>query len=594
MPHNYNERINALRAWLERTHHDAIIIPLEDEFLSEYPPTHNRRLEWATGFTGSAGLAVVAKTSAAIFVDGRYTVQAAKQVSGKLFNQEPLSDQSVPDWLVQNCPKNGQVALDPQLHSINKYNMLLSKLTEKLTLSLIQTNPIDELWHDRPKATLSNVWLMDNDTAGTTSAQKRQKVALQLSQSDADHLLIKQLDNICWLLNMRGFDVPHLPVALSSALLDSQGKLSLFIDKNRLPDNFFAHVGDEVTICEPDSLETALRSLQGQKVALDPQHCNLWAKNILEQAGAKPQLIADPCFLLKSSKNSNEINGMKACHLRDGVAVSRFLAWLEQEVTAGAAHDEETLAQKLLSFRKQDTSFLDLSFSTISAAGGNAAMCHYNHTNQEKPAPLARDNVYLVDSGTQYRDGTTDVTRTVAIGNCPPHMKKMFTLVLKGHIALACAKFPVGTTGEQLDALARQFLWAHGYDYDHGTGHGVGHCLNVHEGPQRIAKQGTGVALQEGMVLSNEPGFYQAEQFGIRIENLELVVKAKTNGDREMLGFTSLTCIPIDKRMLDLSLLTPQEINWWNNYHQSVFEKLNSYMKEKHELSWLKQACAPL
>ncbi|MGL5335150.1 MAG: aminopeptidase P family protein [Enterovibrio sp.] len=593
MPHNYNERISALRAWLERTNHDAIIIPLEDEFLSEYPPTHNRRLEWVTGFTGSAGLAVVAKKSAAIFVDGRYTVQAAKQVSATIFSQETLSDQSVTSWLLQHCPKSGQVALDPQLHSINKYNVLLSKLAGKLTLSLIQANPIDELWQDRPKATLSNVWLMDNDTAGMSSAQKRQSIAQELSQSGADHLLIKQLDNICWLLNMRGFDVPHLPVALSSALIDRLGNLSLFIDKNRLPDNFFTHVGAGVTICEPDSLETALRALKGQKVALDPQHSNLWAKNILEQAGAQPLLTADPCFLLKSAKNNNEINGMKACHLRDGVAVSRFLAWLEQEVAKGCAHDEETLAQKLLSFRKQDPTFLDLSFSTISAAGGNAAMCHYNHTNQEKPSPLVQNSVYLVDSGAQYRDGTTDVTRTVAIGNCPQHMKTMFTLVLKGHIALACAKFPKGTSGEQLDALARQFLWAHGYDYDHGTGHGVGHCLNVHEGPQRIAKQGAGVALQEGMVLSNEPGFYEAEQFGIRIENLELVVKAKVNGDRETLSFTPLTYIPIDKRMLDISLLNQQEINWWNTYHQSVFEKLNSYMNE-HELSWLKQACAPL
>lgn len=593
MPHNYNERINALRAWLEQTNHDAIIIPLEDEFLSEYPPTHNRRLEWVTGFTGSAGLAVVAKKGAAIFVDGRYTVQAAKQVSGKHFSQESLSDQSVINWLMQNCRPNSQIALDPMLHSINKYNALQSKLADKLTLNLIKTNPIDELWQDRPQATLSNVWLMDNETAGASSAQKRRQVAQQLCQHGAEHLLIKQLDNICWLLNMRGFDVPHLPVALSSALMDSQGRLSLFIDKSRLPDNFFAHVGDGVTICEPNSLETALRSLKGQKVAVDPQHCNLWAKSVLEQAGAQPLLIADPCFLLKSAKNTSEINGMKACHVRDGVAVSRFLAWLEQEVATGMSHDEETLAQQLLLFRKQDDTFLDLSFSTISAAASNAAMCHYNHTNQEKPAPLVCDSLYLVDSGAQYRDGTTDVTRTVAIGNSPSHMKKMFTLVLKGHIALACAKFPVGTTGEQLDALARQFLWAHGYDYDHGTGHGVGHCLNVHEGPQRIAKQGTGVALQEGMVLSNEPGFYQAEQFGIRIENLELVVKTKTSGDRETLGFTPLTCIPIDKRMLDISLLTQQEINWWNNYHQSVFEKLSGYMKE-HELLWLKQACSPL
>ncbi|KKD59641.1 X-Pro aminopeptidase [Grimontia sp. AD028] len=587
------QRVDALRRWLEEQALDALIIPHEDEFLGEYIPEHNERLHWATGFTGSAGAAVIARDKAAMFVDGRYTVQVRKQVPGDIFEYRHLIEEPALQWLQDNLPQGSKVAVDPRLHSAN-WLASAEKLVEgKLDLVCVDTNPVDTAWHDRPAPLLTNARLMGTNIVGQNSEDKRREIGTAIAKSGADAALLSQLDSICWLLNIRGGDVSRLPVVLASAIVNAKGEVTLFIDPARLPEGFSAHVGEGVSVQAPEALESALAALSGQSVLVDPQTSNAWASQVLNQNGAIIVHAADPCMLPKAAKNAVEVAGMKASHVRDGVAVSRFLAWLDKEVAAGNLPNEAELSNKLYSFRELDKTLADLSFDTISAAGGNAAMCHYNHLNQADPGELELNNVYLVDSGGQYPDGTTDITRTVAIGECSDEVKQAFTLVLKGHISLATARFPKGTAGSQLDALARQHLWANGFDYDHGTGHGVGHFLSVHEGPQRIAKAPSTVALLPGMVLSNEPGYYRADAFGIRIENLELVVEVPTQGDMTVLGFESLTRAPIDRRLVDVSLLTDNEIAWWNDYHQKVWQDVSPALGGE-DLAWLEQATAAL
>ncbi|OEE71214.1 X-Pro aminopeptidase [Enterovibrio norvegicus FF-33] len=589
----YADRVNALRRWLEDQALDALVIPHEDEFLGEYIPAHNERLHWATGFTGSAGAAVITRENAAIFVDGRYTVQVRKQVPGDIFEYRHLIEQPALQWLTSNLPQGSKVAIDTRLHSANWLANAEQTVAGKLTLTAIDSNPIDALWHDRPEPRLTTARLMGNELVGQSSTEKRVLIGQALTKAGANAALLSQLDSICWLLNIRGGDVSRLPVVLASALVEANGNVILFIDPSRLPDDFTAHVGAGVSVQSPDALEVALSAMSGKTILVDPQTSNAWASQVLAKNGAIIVHAADPCMLPKAAKNTTEIAGMKASHIRDGVAVSRFLAWLDAQVAAGILPNEAALSDKLYSFRELDETLADLSFDTISAAGGNAAMCHYNHLNQPKPGELELNNVYLVDSGGQYPDGTTDITRTVAIGECSDGVKQAFTLVLKGHIALTTARFPKGTAGSQLDALARQYLWANGFDYDHGTGHGVGHFLSVHEGPQRIAKAPNTVALLPGMVLSNEPGYYRADAFGIRIENLELVVEVPTAGDMTVLGFESLTRAPIDRRLVDVNLLTDSEIAWWNDYHQKVWADISPSL-QGDDLAWLEQAVAPL
>ena len=568
-------RVQALRDWLTQQQLDAFILPHEDEFLGEYIPEHNERLHWLTGFTGSAGAAVITRDQAAVFVDGRYTVQVKKQVDGNLFEYRHLVDEPALDWLIERLQSGARIGIDTRMHSANWLINNKKRLPTGVSFQAVTDNPIDVLWHDRPSPTLSSARLMPLERVGQSSFDKRQTLGVQLTQAKQDAAYLSQLDSVCWLLNIRGGDVSRLPVLLSSAILYADGQVDFFIDAERLPADFATHVGDGVTVFAPDQLATQLSQLSQKNVLLDLNASNAWAHEFLEAQGANVTLGQDPCMLLKAAKNATEIAGMKACHIRDGVAISRFLAWLDREIAQGKLFDEAELAEKLLNFRQADASLVDLSFDTISAAGKNAAMCHYNHLNQPKPSLLERDNVYLVDSGGQYPDGTTDITRTIAIGECDSIVKKTFTLVLKGHIALASAKFPKGTTGSQLDALARQHLWAHGFDYDHGTGHGVGHFLSVHEGPQRISKVANTTALLPGMVLSNEPGYYRADGFGIRIENLETVVEVETAGDLPMLGFESLTRAPIDKRLIAVDLLSESERQWLNDYHQTVFSVIS-------------------
>ncbi|EOD9428505.1 aminopeptidase P family protein [Vibrio harveyi] len=593
MHNDTQSRVNAIREWLAQHNIDALLVPHEDEYLGEYVPAHNERLHWLTGFTGSAGAAVITKDKAAIFVDGRYTVQVTKQVPADLFEYRHLIEEPALDWIKDHLANGASVAIDPRMHNSAWLDMAQAKLAGALELKILASNPIDELWHDRPAPVVSDVRLMATEAVGQSSESKRQEIAELVKKTGADSAVITALDSICWLLNVRGLDVSRLPVLLSHAILHSDSSVEYFLDPARLPADFDAHVGSGVTVHHPEALQARLETLTGKNVLVDPATSNAWFKLVLQNAGASVVSKADPCLMPKAAKNAVEIAGMKACHIRDGVAMSKFLSWLDAEVVAGNLHDEATLADKLEAFRSEDPTLMDLSFDTISAAGGNAAMCHYNHENQPEPGKLELNTLYLVDSGGQYLDGTTDITRTIAIGQPSQEMIKQFTLALKGHIGVARARFPKGTRGYQIDTLARQHLWAEGYDYDHGTGHGVGHFLSVHEGPASISKKQIDVPLTEGMVLSNEPGYYRADAFGIRIENLELVVETPTNGDFPVLSFESLTRCPIDKRNINVDMLTRPELAWLNDYHQKVWDEI-SPLVEGDVKEWLRQATLPV
>ncbi|KJG08968.1 X-Pro aminopeptidase [Photobacterium kishitanii] len=588
-----SQRVEQIRQWLADNQLDALLIPHEDEFLGEYIPDHNERLHWLTGFTGSAGAAIITRDDAAVFVDGRYVVQVRKQVPADVFQYCHLIEQPPVQWALENLAAGSKVAIDARLHSAAWLNNATTAIDGEFALVSVAENPIDQLWLDRPAPVLSDAQLMGLEFVGQSSTDKRQQIAALLTTQKANAAFLSQLDSIAWLLNIRGDDVHCLPVLLSAAIIHNDASVDFYIDHHRLPAGFAAHVGDGVNICEPEQLAAGLASLAGKRVLFDSANSNAWAAQQLKNSGAQLIEAANPTLLPKATKNVTEMAGMKACHIRDGVAISKFLAWVDAQVAAGNLLDEAELSDQLWQFRQLDPTCRDVSFDTISAAAGNAAMCHYNHIDQPQPSKLQMDTVYLVDSGGQYPDGTTDITRTIAIGTPGDEVKQAFTLVLKGHIALASARFPKGTTGSQLDALARQHLWAHGFDYDHGTGHGVGHFLSVHEGPQRIAKGYNPTALLPGMVLSNEPGYYRADAFGIRIENLEAVVEVATQGDMSVMGFESLTRAPIDKRLIDASLLTDVELAWLNNYHRTVFDVISPALTGA-DLAWLTQATATL
>lgn len=588
-----SQRIKLIREWLTVHSLDAFIIPHEDEYLGEYVPAHNERLHWATGFTGSAGVAVITADSAAIFVDGRYTVQVTKQAPQDIFSYQHLISDPFLDWAKSHLKSGSRIGFDPRMHRASWLEKAQQQVAPQLSLIPVAENPIDQLWQDRPLPFESLMYLMPIDHAGQSSQEKRQQVANQLALQQIDCAILTQLDSICWLLNIRGLDVSRLPVLLCHAIIYQDSSVDLFLDSHRVVEGFAKHVGPNVQVIDPAQLNHSLSSLSGKRVMLDPANSNAWFSLTLQNCAAEIILQDDPCLLAKAAKNDVEVAGMQACHIRDGAAMAKFLCWLDQQVAAENWLDEATLSDQLEVFRREDPTLVDLSFDTISAAGSNAAMCHYNHINQPSPARLTNNSLYLVDSGGQYYDGTTDITRTIAIGTPSAEMKQQFTLVLKGHIALASARFPAGTSGHQLDVLARQHLWAHGYDFDHGTGHGVGHFLSVHEGPQRISKAPNTVALLPGMVVSNEPGYYRENHFGIRIENLELVTRYATHGDSEMLGFSPLTRCPIDIRVIDLSLLNQVEITWLNNYHKLIWQDV-SPLVEGEVKQWLNNATRPI
>ncbi len=587
-------RLAAVRAQMHEQGYQALIVPRADEYLGEYIPAHNERLRWLSGFTGSAGLVVLTLERAAIFVDGRYTVQVRREVSGDLFEYCRLGEDSHSHWLAGALPANSRVACDARMHSLRWYRDLQADLAGlELELVACESNLVDRCWRDRPAAEVSQALLLAQQYTGESSLAKRQRIGKSIAAKGAAAALVFAPDSVSWLLNIRGTDIPKLPVVQSLALLSADGALTLLVHPGRIPPGFAEHVGAGVRVVPEADTAAELASWAGRTVLADPESANAWTQLTLERAGATLLAGQDPVLLAKACKNEVEIAGSQRAHVRDAVAEIRFLAWLDAEVAAARLHDEAELAERLRAFRAEGEHFMDLSFDTISAAGSNAAMCHYNHINAANPARLTIDSVYLVDSGGQYLDGTTDITRTVAIGEPGAELRRLFTLVLKGHIALDSARFPEGTTGTQLDALARQFLWQAGCDYDHGTGHGVGVFLSVHEGPQRISKQANATALQPGMIVSNEPGYYRDGAFGIRCENLVVVRRANREEERPMLEFEALTLVPFDIRLLDTSLLSTAEVAWIDDYHRRVVLQVGPLL-EGAERAWLERATRPI
>ena len=585
----------AVRAELAKRGVDALVVPRADEYLGEYIPAHNERLRWLSGFTGSAGSVVVTADRAAIFVDGRYTVQVRRQVSAEDFSFHHLLDEPPVPWLAETLPAGSRVLVDPRMFSLDWFDATARRLEASAIELVADTdNPIDRCWDNRPEEQVAEALCLGEEYSGEHSAAKRQRLGEVVGAAGADAALIFAPDSISWLLNLRGRDVPRMPVVLSYAMLAADGSMQVVVDPRRIPDGAQTHVGEGVTFLDPADGEGLLRSFSNTTVMADPATANAWSQQQLRAGGAKLLAAEDPVQLAKACKNPVELAGSREAHRRDAVAVIRFLAWLDVEVDAGRLHDEATLADRLGSLRVEVSGYQEPSFDTISAAAANGAMCHYNHLDNE-PALLESGSLYLVDSGGQYIDGTTDITRTVPIGSPSAEMRELFTLVLKGHIALDSMLFPPGTTGTHLDVLARQFLWQSGRDYDHGTGHGVGVFLGVHEGPQRIAKLWNATALKPGMIVSNEPGYYRDGAFGIRCENLVVVSEANDLAhERPMLGFEALTLVPFDRRLIDASALSAAERDWINAYHDRVAREIAPLLSDSETRAWLDAATAEL
>ena len=593
-----SNRLNRLRVYLANHGLSGLVIPRSDEHLGEYVPACSQRLKWLTGFTGSAGVAIVLEKSAALFVDGRYTIQAANEVPDSLFEKINVSTESYTNWLKRNIDTGKVFGYDPKLHSIKEFKKLSEICANKgVVLKPLDNNPIDELWDNQPPPPLSAVTIHELKYAGEPVEKKVLRVGNIIKKSGANAAILSAPDSIAWLLNIRGNDIPNCPLSLCFAIIFFDGSIKLFIDIKKLTHQSLKHLKRYTSIHDLNSLESSIHLLgqNGNLLLVDENTTPQWFASIFEKSGGKLVYGLDPCCIPKSLKNPIELSGARAAHLRDGAALTRFLAWLELN-NENLDIDELLAAEKLAEFRSEGNLYQGPSFDTISSAGSNAAIIHYQ-ANKNNNYPLQKDNIYLVDSGGQYLDGTTDVTRTVAIGKPSEEMRDRFTRVLKGHIALATARFPVGTRGSQLDILARQYLWSIGLDYNHGTGHGVGSYLNVHEGPQRIAKSGGEFPLEQGMILSNEPGYYQEDDFGIRIENLVAVIKCpkSINTPNEMLAFETLTLAPIDKYLIDKDELNIYEIAWLDAYHARVKDELGRVLeKDKFTLDWLIKATEPI
>lgn len=590
------ERLDALRSELRRRRLVGFVVPRGDEHQGEYVAARSERLAWLTGFTGSAGVAVVLRDRAVLFVDGRYTTQAATEVDPKLFEIRHSMQQPLNEWLASHLPARSRLGYDPWLHTLSQAAGLRAACSKAQARAIpVNSNPIDAIWHDQPPPPIAPIVAHDLAFAGTTSAEKRARLAEILRAEKQDAVFLAQPDSIAWLLNVRGGDVPFSPLPLAFAMLDAEGKALLFVDPRKLTPAVQTHLGTAVTVAPPTRLPAALDAIaaEGRVVRVDPEAAPEWVVRRLRAGGGAVIEAADPCALLKATKSSAELAAIRAAHVRDGAALTRFLCWLE---TAAASErlSESAAAAQLTAFRAIGDHYRGPSFPTISAAGAHGAIVHYR-VSPATDAVLEPGGLYLVDSGAQYLDGTTDVTRTVCIGMPTQEMRERYTLVLKGHIALAVARFPRGTTGSQLDVLARVAVWRAGLDYDHGTGHGVGFYLGVHEGPQRISKLPSRVALQPGMVVSNEPGYYKPGAYGIRIENLVAVIAAgiPPGGEQEMLGFETLTLAPLDRRLIDHQMLDDAEAAWLDAYHARVADSLSPIIDQTTG-AWLTAATRPI
>lgn len=588
------ERIARLRTELSRRGYDGFIVPRADEHQGEYVPKSAERLAWLTGFTGSAGTAVILQDKAALVIDGRYTVQASEQVDTSVITPVPMAETSAEDWIASNLPAGGILAYDPWLHTSDGLKRLEQAVARAgAKLAPVEMNLVDVIWIDRPSPPQAPVLPHPLAYAGETAASKLARVRAKMAEAKIDALVISDPHNLAWAFNLRGGDVGHTPLPLGYAILPKEGPARLFFDPAKMTNEAGDAVGDLADFVNITTFLGELDALgtSGEKVRIDAATGAVALIRRIEAAGGTVDVGADPIGLMKAVKNKAEIAGSHSAHLRDGVAVARFLAWLDREAPKGKLTEIDAV-EALETFRAETGALKNVSFPSISGAGPNAALPHYRVTRSSN-RPIENDRIFLIDSGAQYEDGTTDITRTIIVGEPTAEMKDRFTRVLKGHIAIARSVFPKGTSGAQIDAFARQPLWEAGLDFDHGTGHGIGSYLSVHEGPQRIAKTGL-TALEAGMMLSNEPGFYKKGEYGIRIENL-ILVEARTipGGDREMLGFETLTFTPIDLRLVEPSLLTADEVAWLNGYHALVREKIGPGL-DGETRAWLEQATKPV
>jgi len=586
-------RVGALRAELKRRGLDGFMVPRADRQQNEYLPPGHERLAWLTGFTGSAGFAIVLAERAVLFVDGRYTAQADAQIDKTIFSIEHLVDNPPDQWLEQNAKSGSKLGYDPWLHtteSADKFRKACAAAGAELVA--VETNPIDALWRDRPAPPKGAVTLRDVRLAGESASDKFKRIQAELAKLHADALVVSNPQNVAWAFNIRGADVAHTPLALAFALVPREGRPALYVDGGKLG-NTVRHALEEISdVRAPDALTRDLAGLKDKSVRLDQATAADALTRLLTECGAKPARGTDPIALMKAVKNHAEIAGQRAAHTRDGAALVRFLAWLAREAPSGKVTEIDAV-KALESFRRETGVLKDVSFPTIAGSGPNGAIVHYRVTESTNRR-IGMDELFLVDSGAQYEDGTTDVTRTVVIGKPTADMRDRFTRVLKGHIAIATAIFPENTSGAQLDPLARTALWQAGLDFDHGTGHGVGSYLSVHEGPASISKLGT-VALRRGMILSNEPGYYKAAAYGIRTENLVLVIAAPepVGAEKPLNTFETLTLAPIDRALIDAKMLTEKERAWLDSYHARVVEVLAPLL-DAPTRKWLEQATRPL
>jgi Xaa-Pro aminopeptidase len=585
------ERVAALRAELRRRGLDGFVVPMADEHQNEFVPRHAQRLAWLSGFLGSAGTIIVLRGKAAIFVDGRYTLQVRDQVDLAVF--EPRSYLDVAKWLGENLSSGQTLGYDPWLHTETGVKAL-AEACEKAGADLVAVtgNPIDAIWTDQPPRPLARIVPHDLRYTGEPSADKRSRMAEAVRGAGANALALSATDSIAWLLNIRGADVARTPLALSYALLHEDASVDFFVDERKVDAALRGHLGNQVRIEPEEALAPALASLKGKSVMVDPASAPAWIVERLEAGGATVVRKTDPVQKAKALKNPAELNGTRAAHKRDGVALAKFFHWLAENAPKGTV-DELSAVDRLQAFRQEGELFRDLSFDTISGAGPNGAIVHYR-SSEKTNRTLGLGELYLVDSGAQYLDGTTDVTRAVAIGTPSAEHRDRFTRVLRGHIALAMARFPKGTTGHQLDVLARMPLWQGGFDFKHGTGHGVGSYLGVHEGPHSISPRPSNVALEPGMIVSNEPGYYKEGEYGIRMENLVAVVPAEPGeDDSPFYALETLTLAPIDRALIDPALMTGPELEWLNAYHHRVFTEIGPRLDEGTR-AWLAQATAPI
>ena len=588
-------RLSAFREELARRKLTGFVVPRADQQQNEYVAPSEERLAWLTGFTGSAGLAIVLTREAAVFVDGRYTLQAGKQVDRKAWHVEPLADPPPEHWLGRHLAKGDRLGFDPWLHTSAAAERLAAACAKAgAELVAVETNPVDAIWHERPAPPLGPVSIQGLQFAGEVEAEKLKRIRIEINKLGVDALVLSDSHGVAWTFNVRGADVSHTPLPLSYALVPKEGRPTVFIDNRKLSNATRDHLEQSADVEEPDRLAPRLAELakRGASIALDSATAADALSRLIKGAGGKAVPGNDPVSLLKAVKNITEIEGTRTAHHRDALALTRFLAWVDREAAAGSMTEIDAV-EALETFRRQTGALKDVSFPTISGTGPNGAIVHYRVTRKSNRR-IAPGDLLLIDSGAQYQDGTTDVTRTIAIGEPTEEMRDRFTRVLRGHIAIARAIFPDGTTGAQLDSFARQFLWQAGLDFEHGTGHGVGSYLSVHEGPARISKLGT-TPLKRGMILSNEPGYYKTDAYGIRIENLELVIGTDIKGsEKPVNAFETLTFAPIDRRLIEVKMLDAAELKWLNDYHARVAKIVRPQLNDNATKLWLDEATAEL